>query len=125
MWRLPLWPGYRKMLDSKVADLGSTGEPGAAGSITAALFLQEFAKAAPSWVHIDTAGGLGARAGWGGGLLHLGSGMLLVRALCCSFALLAHQLPEYTRTLLVKELRASSGVGPPVLGESLLGPDLC
>lgn len=56
MWRLPLWPGYRKMLESKVADIGSTGEPGAAGSITAALFLQEFAKAAPRWLHIDTAG---------------------------------------------------------------------
>ncbi|WIA39206.1 hypothetical protein OEZ86_005331 [Tetradesmus obliquus] len=56
MWRLPLWPGYRKQLDSKVADLSSTGEPGQAGAITAALFLQEFAKAAPAWVHIDTAG---------------------------------------------------------------------
>lgn len=56
LWRLPLWAGYRKMLDSKVADIGSTGEPGAAGSITAALFLQEFAKGAPSWLHIDTAG---------------------------------------------------------------------
>lgn len=53
---MPLWAGYRKMLDSKVADIGSTAEPGSAGSITAALFLQEFAKAAPSWVHIDTAG---------------------------------------------------------------------
>lgn len=54
-----MWPGYRKMLDSKVADISSTGEPGAAGSITAALFLQEFAKAAPAWVHIDTAGAWG------------------------------------------------------------------
>lgn len=44
------------MLDSKVADIGSTGEPGQAGAITAALFLSEFAKQAPAWVHIDTAG---------------------------------------------------------------------
>jgi leucyl aminopeptidase len=56
MWRLPLWPGYRKQLDSKVADLSNTGEPGQAGAITAALFLQEFARQAPAWVHIDTAG---------------------------------------------------------------------
>jgi leucyl aminopeptidase len=56
MWRLPLWQGYRKQLDSKVADLSNTGEPGQAGAITAALFLQEFAKQAPAWVHIDTAG---------------------------------------------------------------------
>jgi len=42
------------MIDSKVADLSSTGDPGQAGAITAALFLQEFTKAAPRWVHIDT-----------------------------------------------------------------------
>lgn len=55
-WRLPLWQGYRKALDSKIADIGSTGEPGNAGAITAALFLSEFVKGAPAWVHIDTAG---------------------------------------------------------------------
>jgi leucyl aminopeptidase len=32
------------MIESKVADLSSTGDPGQAGAITAALFLQEFAK---------------------------------------------------------------------------------
>eukprot|EP00775_Hariotina_reticulata_P004391 gene4391-4644_t len=57
MWRLPLWTGYRKQLESKVADLTNVGgEAGQAGAITAALFLQEFAQAAPAWVHIDTAG---------------------------------------------------------------------
>jgi leucyl aminopeptidase len=57
MWRLPLWRGYRKQLDSKVADICSTGgEAGAAGAITAALFLWEFTRTAPAWLHIDTAG---------------------------------------------------------------------
>jgi leucyl aminopeptidase len=45
-------------------DISSTGEPGSAGSITAALFLAEFAKAAPAWLHIDTAGWC-ARTRWG------------------------------------------------------------
>ncbi|KAL6759129.1 hypothetical protein V8C86DRAFT_2582520 [Haematococcus lacustris] len=55
VWRLPLHAPYRKTLDSKVADLCSTGGDGAqGGAILAALYLQEFVEAAPSWVHIDT-----------------------------------------------------------------------
>lgn len=54
MWRLPLHEPYRKMLDSKVANIASTGEAGQAGAITAALFLKEFVTSAPRWVHIDT-----------------------------------------------------------------------
>lgn len=54
LWRLPLHKPYRKMLDSKVADIYSCSEGGYAGAITAALFLQEFVKGAKSWVHIDT-----------------------------------------------------------------------
>ena len=51
VWRLPLHPGYRKLIDSKVADVSSTGpEGGQGGAIIAALFLQEFVKAAPAWV---------------------------------------------------------------------------
>lgn len=53
LWRLPLWKGYRKLLDSKVADISSTGSEAGAGSITAALYLQEFVKDVPRWVHID------------------------------------------------------------------------
>ena len=53
-WRLPLWPGYRRMLDSKVADLSSTGEDGFAGSVTAAIFLSEFVSPKTRWAHIDT-----------------------------------------------------------------------
>jgi hypothetical protein len=48
VWRLPLHASYRRMLDSKVADISSTGEPGQAGAITAALFLAEFTKV--GWV---------------------------------------------------------------------------
>lgn len=41
LWRLPLYAPYRKLLDSKVADLSSTGGEGAqGGAIIAALFLQ-------------------------------------------------------------------------------------
>ena len=53
LWRLPLWPGYRKTLDSKVADLSSTGESSLHGAITAALFLAEFVDPATRWVHLD------------------------------------------------------------------------
>lgn len=56
VWRLPLHKPYRKMLDSKVADIYSCSEGGYAGAITAALFLQEFVKEAPAWVHLDTMG---------------------------------------------------------------------
>lgn len=56
VWRMPLYAPYRKLLDSKVADIQSTGPPGSAfgGSITAALFLKEFVKDVPRWVHVDT-----------------------------------------------------------------------
>ena len=56
VWRMPLHQPYRKMLDSKVADIYSCSEGGYGGAITAALFLQEFVKEAPAWVHIDTMG---------------------------------------------------------------------
>ncbi|KXZ48447.1 hypothetical protein GPECTOR_28g857 [Gonium pectorale] len=56
LWRLPLHGAYRKLLDSKVAQLASVGSAadGQGGAILAALFLAEFAKGAPRWVHIDT-----------------------------------------------------------------------
>jgi leucyl aminopeptidase len=52
VWRLPLWPGYEAMLDSKVADTNNVGTGGQAGAITAALFLKKFVTA-PSWLHLD------------------------------------------------------------------------
>src|SRR5690606_13688324 len=36
LWRLPLWEGYKVNLDSKVAELSSTGTGGFAGAIHAA-----------------------------------------------------------------------------------------
>ncbi|MGL5117142.1 MAG: leucyl aminopeptidase family protein, partial [Beijerinckiaceae bacterium] len=56
VWRLPLWPAYDKFLDSKVADLSSTGSGGMAGSITAAMFLRRFVDASVSHAHFDIYG---------------------------------------------------------------------
>jgi leucyl aminopeptidase len=53
LWRLPLHKPYRRMLDSKVADINNVSESSFAGAITAALFLDEFVDPAISWVHID------------------------------------------------------------------------
>jgi leucyl aminopeptidase len=53
LWRLPLHKPYRKMLDSKVADINNVAEGGLAGAITAALFLSEFVRAKTPWVHLD------------------------------------------------------------------------
>lgn len=53
VWRLPLHQPYRKFLDSKVADISSTGGEGLGGAITAALFLKEFVKEAPRWVVVQ------------------------------------------------------------------------
>ena len=56
LWRLPLWKPYRRMLDSKIADINNVSEGGFAGAITAALYLQEFVGDATPWVHIDMMG---------------------------------------------------------------------
>jgi leucyl aminopeptidase len=53
-WELPLWPEYRKQLESPTADVKNVGgRP--AGTITAATFLREFVKDVP-WGHLDVAG---------------------------------------------------------------------
>jgi leucyl aminopeptidase len=54
VWPLPLVRRYRNQLDSGIADMTNLGGPNA-GSITAALFLEEFVGATP-WAHIDIAG---------------------------------------------------------------------
>lgn len=53
VWRLPLWAGYRKQVDGKVADLTNAPEGGYGGAITAALFLKEFSEGAKTWAHVD------------------------------------------------------------------------
>ena len=53
-WELPLWEDFRELIKSDVADVkNSGGRP--ASSITAALFLKDFAVGYP-WVHMDIAG---------------------------------------------------------------------
>ena len=53
VWRLPLWPPYKAMLDSKLADINNDAPPNFAGSITCALFLQRFVDPAVRWLHFD------------------------------------------------------------------------
>ncbi|MBV9374096.1 MAG: leucyl aminopeptidase family protein [Alphaproteobacteria bacterium] len=53
MWRMPLWRPYRKMIDSKVADINNVSESPHAGAVTAALYLQEFVEPGIPWAHLD------------------------------------------------------------------------
>lgn len=64
MWQLPLWGGYRKEIDGKIADLKNIGNGPYGGAITAALYLNEFVEPppaeeesagaeAPPWLHLD------------------------------------------------------------------------
>jgi leucyl aminopeptidase len=53
MWRMPLWRPYRKMIDSKIADLNNVSESPHAGAVTAALYLQEFVEPSIPWAHLD------------------------------------------------------------------------
>lgn len=54
-WRMPLGPAYDKLLNSRVADMKNVGGR-AAGSVTAAQFLQRFVKEGTPWIHLDIAG---------------------------------------------------------------------
>lgn len=54
LWRLPLYNDYKESFKSDIADLVNSGGRDA-GSIKAALFLQEFIGSA-KWAHIDIAG---------------------------------------------------------------------
>ncbi len=64
LWRLPLHAPYKRLLDSKVADLNNISEGGYGGAITAALFLEAFVAKAKAWIHIDVmAWNLAARPG--------------------------------------------------------------
>ena len=56
LWRMPLWPGYRKLVDGATADLTNAPEGRFGGAITAALFLSEFINGAQSWAHVDLMG---------------------------------------------------------------------
>ena len=54
LWRLPLPPDYRRLIDSKVADMKNTGGR-YGGAIAATSLLAEFAGEGP-WAHLDIAG---------------------------------------------------------------------
>lgn len=56
LWRLPMWPGYDRNLDSEVADLGNVSDGPFAGAITAALFLKRFVRKARQFAHVDLYG---------------------------------------------------------------------
>lgn len=56
LWHMPLWPGYDKMLESKIADINHISNGPFAGSITAALFLNRFTRQQTDWVHLDIFG---------------------------------------------------------------------
>ena len=53
LWRMPLWRGYRRLLDSKIADINNVSDAPQGGAITAALYLQEFVEPTVPWAHID------------------------------------------------------------------------
>ena len=55
VWSLPLEGAYKEAIKSNIADLKNIGGINGGGSITAALFLQEFVEKTP-WAHIDMAG---------------------------------------------------------------------
>ena len=54
-WRMPLGQAYDDMLKSRIADMKNIGGR-AAGSVTAAQFLQRFVKDTTPWIHLDIAG---------------------------------------------------------------------
>jgi leucyl aminopeptidase len=53
MWRMPLFAGYRRLLDSKVADINNAPGVAFGGAITAALYLKEFVPDDVPWAHFD------------------------------------------------------------------------
>jgi leucyl aminopeptidase len=56
VWQLPIPSEIRGRLESKVADLRSTGHDRWAGALVAAAFLREFVAEGTSWAHLDIAG---------------------------------------------------------------------
>ncbi|MCI2398165.1 leucyl aminopeptidase [Aliiroseovarius subalbicans] len=54
-WRMPLGAAYDQLLKSRVADMKNVGGR-AAGSVTAAQFLQRFVQDGMPWIHLDIAG---------------------------------------------------------------------
>ncbi len=53
LWRMPLWPRYDTLLESRIANVNHISSGPFAGSITAALFLARFVEQAKTHVHLD------------------------------------------------------------------------
>ena len=64
LWRMPLRASYKAGLKSQFADLKTTG-PRPGGSITAALFLQDFVTPNLPWAHLEIAGTVWSDKGHG------------------------------------------------------------
>jgi leucyl aminopeptidase len=54
-WELPLFKGYRKSIDSDIADIKNISGSRYGGAVVAAVFLAEYAGDGP-WAHLDIAG---------------------------------------------------------------------
>ncbi len=55
LWRFPLFPEYKEVLKSSIADMKNAGDR-KASSISGAIFLQEFIEKKVAWAHLDIAG---------------------------------------------------------------------
>lgn len=80
LWRLPLAPEYRPLLNSPVADMKNIGSRHG-GAITAALFLKHFIKKGTRWAHLDMAGPAFNEGGEIGGYIKRGGVGFGVRTL--------------------------------------------
>jgi len=54
-WELPMFKGYRKSIDSNIADIKNISGTRFGGAIVAAVFLSEYSGDGP-WAHLDIAG---------------------------------------------------------------------
>ncbi len=55
VWEMPISSGYRKLIESEVADIKNTGGR-LAGASTAAAFIEAFINKDTKWIHLDIAG---------------------------------------------------------------------
>jgi leucyl aminopeptidase len=61
-WELPLWDEYFELIRATTADIQNISKKNA-GTITAGMFLKEFAEHTRAWAHLDIAGTAWTNAG--------------------------------------------------------------
>lgn len=78
VWRLPLHPEYRELIEGSITDLVNTSAKRKAGTIYAGSFLEEFTEGRP-WAHLDIAGTAWdtGREYWGAGPTGFGTHLLI------------------------------------------------